>query len=278
MKRGRLFLSVILPLCLFITGTSASAASQVMVAEEIEGAFLAIRPMPLVSQEIRGLTVDQAYEIQAALVKLREAKGEVVMGYFAGMTSAPAQKRFGVNEPIRGTLFKSMLRWPGTLYQKDFARVFIETEIGFRFGRDITEPVEEIESLKRAVAIVFPAIHMPDVAFTNMKLIRGSDIIASNAGTRKVLIGKAAKAKDLNAIRVTLFHNGQEIASGMGKNALGDQWEALRWTVNEVLARGGEVKEGYVVITGLISKMVPAKPGKYLADYGYFGKMEFEYK
>ncbi len=261
-----------------ILQASASTASQVMMAEKIEGAFVAKRPLPLVSQEFKGLTLDQAYEIQAELVKLREGKGEVVMGYFAGLTSAPTQKRFGVTEPIWGTLCKSMLRWPGTLYQKDFVHMFIDTEIGFRFGRDITEPIEDIKTLKRAVAIVFPAIHVIDPVFTDMKLMALSDLIAANVGTRKVLIGKAAKAKDLNAVTVKLVHNGQEIASGIGKNALGDQWEALKWTVNDVLARGGKVKNGYVVLTGVISKMVPAKPGKYLADYGYFGKIEFEYK
>ena len=125
---------------------------------------------------------------------------------------------------------------------------------------------------------MFPAIELPDVAYTDMKLITGSDLIATNVTARKVLIGKAAKAKDLNAITVKLFHNAEEVTSGIGKNALGDQWEALRWTVNDVLARGGKVKNGYIVITGAISKMVPAKPGKYLAHYGDFGKIEFEYK
>jgi 2-keto-4-pentenoate hydratase len=264
--------------CLFMTATSALSASKAMIAEKIENAFVAKKPYPLVSQEIEGLTVDQAYEIQAELVKLREDKGEVVTGYKAGLTAAQARKRFGLKEAVRGTLFKSMLRRPGALYQKNFVRMFIETEIGFRFGKDITEPIDDITSLERAVAIVFPAIELPDVAYVDMKLITVSDVIATNVTARKVLIGKAAKAEDLNAITVKLLHNGQEVTSGIGKNALGDQWEALRWTANDVLARGGKVKDGYIVITGSISKIVPAKPGKYLADYGDFGKIEFEYK
>jgi len=241
---------------------------------------MAKKPYPLVSQEIVGLTVDQAYEIQSELTRLREEKGEVVMGYKAGLTSAPAQKRFGLNAPVWGTLCKSMLRWPGTLYRKGFAHMFIEIEIGFRFGKDITQPVQDIASLKRAVAIVFPAIELPDVAYANMKLIKGTDLIATNVAARKVLIGKAVSVRkmDLNAVKVTLFHNGQEVTSGMGKNALGDQWAALKWTVNDVLARGGKVKDGYIVITGSLGKMIPAKPGKYMADFGDFGKIEFEYK
>lgn len=37
---------------------------------------MAKKPYPLVSKKVRGLTIDQAYEIQAEFVKLREAKGE----------------------------------------------------------------------------------------------------------------------------------------------------------------------------------------------------------
>jgi len=280
MTKRRFLFFIIIAVCLFMAATSALAASQAMIAEKIENAFMAKKPYPLVSQEIKGLTVDQAYEIQAELVKLRENKGEVVMGYKAGLTAAPAQKQFGLKEAVWGTLFKSMLRWPGTIYKKNFSHMFIETEIGFRFGKDITEPIQDIESLKRAVAIVFPAIELPDVSYINMKLIKGTDLISTNVAARKVLIGKAVavKAKDLNAVTINLFHNGKEIDSGVGKNALGDQWEALKWTVNDVLARGGKVNSGYIVITGSLTKLMPVKPGKYLADFGGFGTIEFEHK
>jgi len=272
------FLCLILSVILFMAASPALSASLDDAAQKIDSAFEAKKPHPLVSQEIEGLTVDQAYEIQEKLLEIRLNKGEEIFGYKAGLTSAPSQKKFGVNEPARGILFKSMLQWPGTMYQKNFARMFIETEIGFRFGKDIAEPVEDIESLKKAVAIVFPAIELPDLSFTDMKQIKGTDIIAANVVVRKVLIGNAVVAKDLNAVSVKLFHDGQEITSGLGKNALGDQWEALKWVVNNVLSRGGEVKAGYVVITGCVSKLLPAKPGKYVADYGDFGKIEFEVK
>lgn len=279
MKR-RVFFLGILAVCLFLVATWASASSQAVIAKKLENAFVAKKPYPLVSQEVKGLTIDQAYEIQAEFVKLREAKGEVPMGYKMGLSSAASQKRFGVTAPVLATLFKSMFRWPGTLYQKNFARMFIEPEIGFRFGKDITKPIEDVKSLKKAVAIVFPAVELPDIAFTDMKKITGIDIIAANAVARKVLVGEAVavRAKDLNAVTVKLLYNGQEITSGVGKNAMGDQWEALKWAVNAVLARGGKIKSGDVIITGILTKLMPAKPGRYVADYGDFGKIEFEYK
>lgn len=278
MRNKRFFIFLILCGCLLLVTGHALSASHEAIAEKIEGAFTAKKPYPLVSQQIKGLTVDQAHEIQAAVVRLREEKGGVVMGYKGGLWSPRSQKMFGLKSPVYMPLFKSMLRWPGIIYRRNFMRMVVEMEIGFRFGRDITEPVNDMKSLRRSVAIVYPAIELADWAFKDPRLAKGLDLIATNGASRKVLIGKAAKAKDLNAITPTLFYNGQKIASGIGRNAAGDQWKALKWIVNNVLARGGKVKNGYVVITGSLSKPVPGKPGKYLADYGDFGKMDFEIK
>ncbi|RJR18955.1 MAG: hypothetical protein C4582_10820 [Desulfobacteraceae bacterium] len=279
MRKTAVFFMCALALAIF-TASAAEAGSHVAFAEKVEAAYLAKKPYPMASQEIPTLTVEQAYEIQSAFVGIRKKKGDTIIGYKAGLTAEPAQARFGVKEPVWGTLFTSMLRWPGTLRQKDFAKMFIETEIGFRFGREITKPVKDIEELKDAVAIVFPAIELPDVAYTDMKSLKGTDLIATNVAARKVLIGKAVpfRSRDLNAVKVTLSLDGKEVTSGLGKNALGDQWEALRWTVNNVLAMGGEVKEGHIVISGAISQMVPAGTGSYKADYGDFGVIEFVYK
>ncbi len=251
-----------------------------MTAKMIEDAFVEKKPLPLASQGIKGLTLEQAYGVQDELIRLRQGKGEIVMGYKAGLTTTPAQKKFGINEAVRGTLFESMIRQPGTVYKRDFSRMFIETEIGFRFEKEVTEPVKDIKSLKSAVVSVFPAIELPDLSYTDMNLAKGCDIIASNVAARTVLIGKevAKGAKELNEVNVTLFHNGREVGSGIGSNALGDQWGALKWTVNSAVSGGGKIKSGYIVITGSLTQPMPAEAGMYLADYGDFGTIEFEFK
>jgi len=276
-KKG-IFVFIIISACLLMAPAAVLSGEYDLIAQKIEDAYINKKSRPLVSQEFKNLTIDQAYEIQTTLVKLRESKGEICMGYKAGFWSPKWQNRFRLDGPVRGYLFKSMLRWPGTIYLKNHARLLIESEIGFRFQKDITKPVDDIKDLKRAVAITFPAIGLPDVFYSSNRKLRGVDLIASNNNSRKVLIGNAAKAKDLNAVTVKLFHNGQEITSGIGKNAGGDQWKALQWVVNDVLAKGGEVKDGDIVLTGNLTGLNRAKPGKYLVDYGSFGTIEFECK
>jgi len=282
MKKKGIFISVALIGCVLtlMAATYAVGASCTEVAQKIEAAFFAATPFPYASQEIEGLTVDQAYEIQAEITKLRAAKGDMVMGYKNGLSSKKVQIKFGVDGPIVAPLYKSTFRWPGVLYMKNYVRMFVEPEIGYRLKREITTPIEDIESLKKAVDIVFPAIEVPDIGFTDLKQATGTDIIAINSAEKKILVGKAVgvRAYDLDAVTVKLFHNGQEITSGVGSNAPGGQWEALKWTVNAALAKGGKVKAGDAFITGILVKLMAGKPGTYRADYGDFGSIEFEVK
>jgi len=280
MKKKGTFIFVILVGCVLMTTTQALGASYAELAQKIDAAFFDATPYPYASQEIEGLTVDQAYEIQVEITRLRAAKGDMVMGYKNGLSSAKVQKRFGVPGPIVAPLYKSTFRWPGVLYMKNFVKMFVEPEIGYRFGKNITTPIEDIESLKKAVDIVFPAVEVPDIGFTDLKQATGTDIIAINSAAKKILVGKAVRVRafDLDAVAVKLFHNGQEITSGVGSNAPGGQWEALKWNVNEALAKGGKIKAGDVCITGILVKLLPGKPGTYRADYGDFGSIEFEVK
>ncbi len=280
MKKMRSCAGIWVALWLSLLAVPALASSHETLINEIYRAYSERAPFPMPSMMMQHLMVDEAYEIQDAFVKKMQDNGETVVGYKAGLTATPAQKKFGASDAVRGTLFTSMLRWPGTLHHKNYGRLFIETEIGFKFGKNVTEPVEDIKSLKKAVAIVFPAIELPDLYYSDMKKITAQDIIATNVAARQVLIGKAlpVTSQDLNAVSVKLFHNGEEIAHGLGKNTLGDQWKALQWTVNHVLNKGGEIKTGDIVITGSLTPMMPVKPGKYLADFGNFGTMAFEYK
>ena len=48
------------------------------------------------------LTTVQAYALQAEIARLRERRGENVIGYKVGCTSRPIQAQLGVEEPIFG--------------------------------------------------------------------------------------------------------------------------------------------------------------------------------
>ena len=178
-KKGN-FVFIIISVCLLMAPAKVLSGEYDIIAQEIEDAYINKKSRPLVSQKFKNLTVEKAYEIQTALVKLRESKGEMCMGYKAGIWSHSWQGRFRLNGPVRGYLFKSMLRWPETIYLKNHARLLIQSEIGYRFQKDITKPVEDIKDLKRAVAITYPAIGLSDFFYSSMRKLRGVDLIATN--------------------------------------------------------------------------------------------------
>src|SRR2546423_11515936 len=52
-----------------------------------------------------GLTTPRAYALQHEVVRLREARGERVIGYKIGCTSRVIQAQLGTREPIFGRVF-----------------------------------------------------------------------------------------------------------------------------------------------------------------------------
>ena len=57
--------------------------------------------------ELLDLTTHEAYALQAEIARLREQRGERVIGYKVGCTSQTIQHQLGVNEPILGRLFEA---------------------------------------------------------------------------------------------------------------------------------------------------------------------------
>jgi 2-keto-4-pentenoate hydratase len=69
--------------------------------------------------ELLDLTTHEAYALQAEIARLREQRGERVIGYKVGCTSQTIQHQLGVNEPILGRLFEAECHRgeaPGTPY------------------------------------------------------------------------------------------------------------------------------------------------------------------
>ncbi len=53
---------------------------------------------------------------------------------------------------------------------------FVEVEVGFKFGKDITKPIKDIETLKTYVDGIFPAVELPAIRFTTLKGVKAKDV------------------------------------------------------------------------------------------------------
>jgi len=238
------------------------------------------RPAPVLSESEPDLDPKTAYEVQKVYVQWRLAKDRVG-GFKAGLTTENAQKMFGVNFPLTGILYESgKLEGSPVVDRAALRALLIETEIGFVIAQSIHQPLRSVQELQQKVSGVMPAIELPGSGFADGKVVKGVDLISTNVGSAKFIIGmsRSHQGVNLNQVNVTLFYNGQALYQGKGVEAMGDQWKAALWIVNSVLEQGYKVEPGHILITGALGKMVPGKPGQYVADYGDFGKISFEIK
>jgi 2-keto-4-pentenoate hydratase len=261
--------------------TCFSWAGENEVIDSILNARTSVKTFPLPSAQIADLDLNKAYALQRALTERLIKSGDSISGFKAGLTSEGGQKRLGVDRPLLGPLFRSGQLEPGaSLEQKDFTKLFIEVEIGYLLGDKISEPVKDVESLKKKIKDVFPAVELPDLRFDDMKNLKGTDIAVDAVSSSKYIVGKRIPADkiDVSGVSVVLKLDGNEINKGQASDALGDQWKALLWLVNSAVEQGWTLEPGYIFITGALGNMLPGKPGNYEADWGSLGRISWTVK
>lgn len=258
-----------------------SWAGENEVIDSILSARTSVKTFPLPSTQISDLDLNKAYALQRALTERLVKSGDSISGFKAGLTSEAGQKRFGIDRPVLGPLFSSGQSEPGaSLELKDFTRLFIEVEIGFLLGDKIAEPVQNVDTLRKKIKEVFPAVELPDLRFDDMKNLKGTDIVVDAVSSSKYIVGKRIPADkiDLSGVSVVLKLDGNEINKGQASDALGDQWKALLWLVNSAVEQGWTLEPGYIFITGALGNMLPGKSGKYEADWGSLGQISWTVK
>jgi 2-keto-4-pentenoate hydratase len=223
-----------------------------------------------------GMTYDEAYDFQEALVAQLEAEGAQQVGYKLGLTGP--KRPFGAEEPLYGRLLDFMVLENGAQVPAgDFVKPLGEWEIAYFFDKDVSYPVT-VEELQDAVGQIAPAVELPDLVFADMKSLTWLDLIASDIAPRRVVIGDKISDEDVdeNAVTVVATMDGEVVGEGVGSAVMGDQWEALRFLAEKLNERGEQIHAGDFVISGAMNPLTPLGPGSYTVDYGPFGVITFE--
>lgn len=282
----RIFILCTTALFLFVQcqtrGTSPAEQSQsseektvLECAESIYAAQRSKQASPQASDCLTGLDLKKAYQIQTALVSKLVAE-KTIYGFKAGLTTKAAQQNFNVDQAVAGVLFGEGKRLPGdTIFFKDYNRLMVETELGFFLNREISSPIGSPEELKTYVQAVLPILEFPNAAFGDNP--GALDIISANVGSAYYILGPklAADGLDLNELEVTLRQGDNLMNQGKGADALGDQWETLRWLINTMVGQGYVIRPEHLLITGALGKAFPGVAGAYAADYSPLGKIVF---
>lgn len=103
-------------------------------------------------------------------------------------------------------------------------------------------------------------------------------MVANNLGASHFIQGAAHSLKDVNpdVVAVKLHRDGALINHGSGSEVQNGQWATLLTLVNRIVARRGSIDAKTLIITGSLGTPQPGQTGRYRADFGELGTLEFD--
>jgi len=236
-------------------------------ASQLAEQFLKKTP---VSEIDTSMTMEQAAKIQERFVALISKEFGEPVGYKAGLTNPQAQKVFGVNQPVRGTLLKKMMLQNGAVVPANFGTVpMSEGDLLVRVKDDgINQAKTPEETLKHLDAVI-PFIELPDMVCARSVKFNGPVLVAINVGSRYGVVGDPIPleatpewmARLKNFTLQVFDEKGALVSEGKGTALLGDPLSAALWIKDSVVAEGKRLKKGDLLSLGSITKMIPAKSG-----------------
>jgi len=209
------------------------------------------------------LSAAEAYEIQDAVLALRERAGERIVGAKLGLTSRAKQRDMGIEEPVYGWLTDAMALDPGSVLEvSTLVQPRAEPEIAFVLGEDLSGRHVTAAHVLAATRAVVPAIEILDSRFPDYRFAL-PDVIADDASAGRFLLasGVAPEGLDLRVLGCVFERNGEVIATARGGAALGHPAAAVAWLVRTLAARGRGLSAGQIVLSGGLTSAVPVGPG-----------------
>ncbi|MFE3828676.1 2-keto-4-pentenoate hydratase [Streptomyces sp. NPDC059092] len=221
------------------------------------------------------LGMDDGYAVQQELVRLLLADGDRVVGYKAGLTSAPMQEMFGVDTPDYGPVLASTVYATGTRVSPgSFISPKVEAEIVFRLGAPLKGPGVTTAQAREAVAEVLAGLEIVDSRIVDWR-IGLADTIADLASNGAVVLGTPLTPPagvDLRLTGMVFQRNGDLVATGAGAAALGDPYSVVAWLANTLGTRGVTLAAGQLVMTGALHAAVPMRAGdSFVAEFDRLG-------
>ena len=231
------------------------------MSEFVENLARAIRDRTTFPPMPKGLSLDDAYAMQAELVQA--VSGGAIAGYKAGLTAPAGQAQFGIDHPLIGVLYSSGRMQSGVSFSGG-PGVMLECEIGV---------VMDAAGNPRTAG---PVIEVPRAAWNSAADATGINMAASNIAADRFITGDQAEIRDdYDDLEVILTRDGETVTQAPLHEALGGPLPALKWMTALARELGRPLEDGMLMITGAVGGIQPAQPGKYVADYGVLGKIAF---
>jgi len=219
-------------------------------------------PGQLFSQTVH-MTASRAYSLQTDVVRLREERGEKVIGYKVGCTSKVIQRQLGIDQPVFGRLFATECFQSGArISYASYANLAVEGELAVRLAKDLSGPNLSQEECQGAIAAVFPVIELHHYVLHEAPC-RGPELIASNAMHAGFVFAEesACSGKWDGVYTLSVQINGVRVGAVGDAASLICPVESLRWLAGRLVQFGLQLCKGHIILTGSPLNLYPVAPG-----------------
>jgi 2-keto-4-pentenoate hydratase len=251
------------------------------VAELYLEAERRVTPAEPIRDRYPDLSEEDAYTIQAEVLRRKLASGASVSGYKAGATNAGAQANFGLSQAVYGALLlHGHVLEGGAIDARQLIHPRVECEVAFRLAADLSGPGVTSEAALAAVEGAMAAFEIVDSRTVGwagkMPEMISDSVFAARYVTSSRIVPVAGI--DLAALRVTLLKNGEQAAQASGANVLGSPANSLAWLANRMAEHGRSLRAGDVVLAGSLTPLVPAAQGDiFEATFDHLGAVRVRF-
>ena len=203
------------------------------------------------------LGVPQAYALQEAVAALRVGAGDRIIGYKVGCTGPGTVAQFGMEGPIRGSLYASEVRRSGeALVAADYAQLAIEGEMALRIGED------------GQIAAAFPVIELHHFVFRAPRKTL-AELVANNGLNAGIVLPDEAwlssRASLAGDATLSVRINGEPVGAAGPFPMPGGAAASLTWLRDHLAGSGLGIEPGQIVLAGTTLGLYPVEPGDQIA-------------
>lgn len=250
-------------------------------AARLDAAERSQRQIGLLSRDHPGMSLNEAYAIQAEWVAMKLAAGRRQIGWKIGLTSRAMQDALQIDTPDSGVLFDEMEIADGaTVPSGRFIQPRVEAELAFVLKAPLQGAGLRVADVLAATAHICPALEILDTRIMRTDPESGQmrkvvDTIADNAANAGVVLGgrpMPPDALDLRWAGAILTRNAIVEETGLAAGVLNHPAMGIAWLAARLAGQGLALEPGQVVLSGSFIRPVEARHGDtIIGDFGPLG-------
>ena len=258
-------------------------AAERLIQAEISG-----QQCGLLSLAYPGMTLDDAYGVQQALIRQKIASGRKKIGWKIGLTSRAMQQALNITTPDSGVLLDDMAFEEGATVPKGrFIQPRIEAEIAFVMKAPLAGADCTRADVIAATDYVAPSLEILDTRILRSDPVSGqariiTDTISDNAANAGVVLGQQRHAIDAHDLRCTgaiVSRDGVVEETGLGAGVLNDPVTSVLWLARRMAEYGHQIEAGDIVLSGSFIRPIECPSGSEIhADFGAFGSVALSFE